>query len=95
MVPVVIPRDKAEGIVRRLGVPEISSGRLARDLQKHVVLVPPKARQRLLDNGKAHFERPDLRGDQFVVLDDLSLYHEDSGLWWDDADYLAAEQTTI
>jgi len=95
MVPVVIPLGGAREIVRRIGVPEVSSGRLARELQKHVVLVPPKARQKLLDNGRARFERPDLRGDQFVVLDDLGLYHEDSGLWWEDAEYLGVEAAII
>jgi CRISPR-associated endonuclease/helicase Cas3 len=95
MVPVVIPLCAARELVRQLGVAEISSGRLARDLQQHVVLVPPKARQRLLDHGKAHFERPDLRGDQFAVLDDLDLYHEDSGLWWEDAEYLATDAWVI
>ena len=95
MVPVVIPRGGAAEAVGRLGVPAISSGRIARELQQYMVLVPPKARQKLLANGKAHFAHPELRGDQFAVLDDLSLYREDSGLWWEDAEYLAMEAAII
>lgn len=95
MVPVVIPLGAAKAEVDRLGVAEISSGTLARALQRYVVLVPPRARERLLVNGKAHFAHPELRGDQFAVLDDSGLYHRDSGLWWEDAEYLAAEQGMI
>jgi CRISPR-associated endonuclease/helicase Cas3 len=68
----------AAEVVGRLGVPELSSGRLARELQQHVVMVPPKA-----------------RGDQFAVLEALDLYHEDSGLWWENAEYLALEAAII
>lgn len=92
MVPVVIPRDKAaEQEVRRLGVVDVSSGTIARALQVHTVQIPAKARALLVQNGHAGFRNPDLRGDQFCVLETLSLYHEDSGLWWEHADYLAVE----
>lgn len=95
MVPVVIPLGKAAEPVRRLERPEVSSGTLARALQRHVVQVPPRARDRLIACGKAHFAWPELRGDQFVVLDALDLYHADSGLRWEDAEYLGAEQWNI
>ncbi len=96
MVPVIIPGDdKADRALGRLGVPELSSGAIARDLQTYTVLIPAKARALLIANGKASFHRPDLRGDQFCVLDEMSLYHDDSGLWWEDADYLAGEQWMI
>lgn len=95
MVPVVIPLGAAEAEVRRLGFAEVPSGTLARALQRYVVLVPPKAREKLLANGKAAFIRPDLRGDQFVVLETTELYHDDSGLWWEDAEYLTAEEMMI
>lgn len=95
MVPVVIPLGEAAKEAERLGRPEVSSGTLARALQRHMVQVPPRARERLIACGKAHFAWPDLRGDQFVVLDALDLYHEDSGLRWEDAEYLGAEQGMI
>ena len=95
MVPVVIPRGEADGLVSQLSVEAIPTGSLARALQRHVVLVPEKARRRLIACGKAAFRAPELRGDQFVVLEAMDLYHEDSGLRWEDAEYLAVEQMVI
>ncbi|MEC9435124.1 MAG: CRISPR-associated endonuclease Cas3'' [Pseudomonadota bacterium] len=96
MVPVITPRDEAaETRVRELGVEAISSGRIARALQRHVVQVPARARARLVACGHAGFAHPDLRGDQFCVLKTRSLYREDSGLNWEDADYLAVESTIV
>jgi CRISPR-associated endonuclease/helicase Cas3 len=96
MVPVIIPWDgKAAKAIRLLGVDAVPSGKLARDLQTYVVQVPPKARTLLVANGKAAFAEPELRGDQFCVLSDGSLYSEDVGLRWEDADYLAAEELMI
>jgi CRISPR-associated endonuclease/helicase Cas3 len=94
MLPVVIPRG-VEETVGRLRRAEIPSGVLARTLQRHVVLVPPKARARLINCGKAAFVAPELRGDQFCVLEASELYHDDSGLWWEDAEYLSTEQMVI
>lgn len=96
MVPVIIGLDdKAADAIRLLGVPEKPSGAIARALQPYVVQVPPRARARLVQNGKAEFTAPKLRGDQFCVLKDDSLYHADVGLVWEDADYLAAEGVII
>ncbi|MHC0055653.1 CRISPR-associated endonuclease Cas3'' [Actibacterium sp. D379-3] len=96
MVPVIVPRaPEAIRAVEKLGIEAISSGRLARALQRHTVQIPVKARDRLRACGHASFARPDLRGDQFCVLDTTSLYHTDSGLWWEDAEYLADEMRII
>ncbi|MBO0346682.1 CRISPR-associated helicase Cas3' [Roseibium sp. CAU 1637] len=96
MVPVILPwDDKAREAIRQLAVEGISSGKLARTLQTYVVQVPPKARALLLENGKAEFIAPKLRGDQFCVLTDEELYREDVGLMWEDAEYLSAEQLMI
>jgi len=92
MVPVVIPRDvRSHEAIRLLGVEAISSGRLARELQPYIVQVPPRARARLIANGRARFEHPILRGDQFCVLTDPDLYTPETGLLWEDADYLSTE----
>ncbi|AMM84769.1 CRISPR-associated helicase/endonuclease Cas3 [Martelella sp. AD-3] len=92
MEPVVIPYDdKARQAVADLGIENISSGRLARVLQSYIVQVPPKARALLVANGHARFERPDLRGDQFMLLQTASLYGPELGLLWEEAEYLAAE----
>ena len=96
MVPVIIQRGPAaETAVRNLGIPEIGSGQLARQLQTFVVQVPPRARERLITCGQVSFHRPDLRGDQFAVLDNMSLYKKDVGLKWEDAEYLSVEQSII
>ncbi len=92
MVPVIVPMDeKSRAWVAKLGVPEISSGKLARELQTYIVQVPPKARQLLLANGRVKFIAPELREDQFAVLTDPKLYTSELGLLWEDTDYLSTE----
>ena len=96
MLPVIIPAEgDVESLVQKLSVAEISSGRLARDLQSYVVQVSPKARQKLIDNGHVVFAATKLRGDQFAVLRTQSLYFRDIGLLWDDADYLGFENSIV
>lgn len=96
MVPVIIPYDaRARQAIGELGIDNISSGKLARKLQSCIVQVPPKARALLIANGHVRFEHPDLRGDQFAVLQTQSLYASDVGLLWEDADYLAEENMMI
>ena len=96
MVPVIIPRDQAakEAIVR-LGYEAVSSGTLARELQIYTVQVPPKAREVLRQAGHGAFSDQTLRGDQFFVLKTLDLYHAETGLWWEHADYLSTENAII
>lgn len=86
---------KRSRALERLSFAAISSGAIARDVQGYIVQIPAKARALLIANGKASFHRPDLRGDQFCVLEDASLYHDDSGLWWEHAVYLADEDWLI
>ncbi len=96
MVPVIIPGDDvATTSIGRLGIADIPSGQIARALQAYTVQVPASARARLLGNGHAAFVHAEFRGDQFCVLQNASLYHEDSGLWWEDAEYLAEESWWI
>lgn len=94
MLPVVIPRG-AEAVIAKLPVEAVPSGALVRDLQRHLVLVPQKARTRMIACGKAAFAAPELRGDQFCVLTAGELYHADSGLWWEDAEYLGVEEMVV
>jgi CRISPR-associated endonuclease/helicase Cas3 len=92
MVPVIIPRDdEARKAVGKLSVAQIPSGVIARDLQTYIVQIPPRARNRLIDCGRVAFAEPRLRLDQFAVLVDPELYREDTGLLWEDAEYLSAE----
>lgn len=96
MVPVIVPGDDAaHAAVVRLGIAEVASGQIARVLQPYIVQIPAMARAKLVGNGHAAFLQPNLRGDQFCVLKNMSLYHEDSGFWWEDADYLAVESCLI
>jgi len=96
MLPVIVPPEgDVESLVQKLSVAEVPSGGLARDLQTYVVQVPPKARQKLIDNGHVVFAAPKLRGDQFAVLRTQSLYSRDIGLLWDDADYLGFENSIV
>lgn len=96
MVPVIVAKEpEAQAEVARLSVPEVPSGALARALQPYIVQIPERARETLRMNGKGSFHAPNLRGDQFFVLDEPSLYHDDIGLWWEHADYLSADQAFI
>ncbi len=95
MVPVIIARDSdAATALAKLGLPHFASGPLARDLQVFTVQIPQTAREILRRTGKGSFKCTDLRGDQFFVLDDNSLYEEDVGLRWEDAEYLASNNIT-
>ncbi|MDE3027790.1 MAG: CRISPR-associated helicase Cas3' [Paracoccaceae bacterium] len=96
MVPVIVAREsKAQAEVARLSVAEIPSGAIARALQPFTVQIPQRARELLRANGKGDFAAPELRGDQFFVLTEPSLYRNEFGLWWEEADYLSADQGVI
>ncbi len=89
MEPVIVPIHQA-AIEAVAGVAGgwLPAGAAAQRLQRHIVLVPPKARQRLLANGRAKFVDKER---QFVVLTDMTLYTPEIGLLWGDADYLSIE----
>lgn len=92
MAPVIVAvEEEAKKAVDKIGVPKISPGGLARELQSYIVQVPPKARDLLVRNSRVVFASPELYGDQFAVLHDKSLYHQDMGLIWENADYLSVE----
>lgn len=93
MVPVIVPFDDvARKAVDDMGKAEVPSGNIARWLQTYVVQVPPKARQQLIACHHVAFVRPELRGDQFAVLQNEKLYDKKGvGLLWEDADYLSTE----
>lgn len=96
MVPVIVPfDDAAKEAVEKLALADIPSGKLARRLQNYVVQVPPRARAKLIDCKHVVFAHPPLRGDQFPVLQTHTLYREDVGLVWEDAEYLGIESSII
>lgn len=96
LAPVIIAiEEDAQKIVDQLRIENISSGRLARDLQPYIVQVPPKARHALIENGHAAYMAPELRGDQFVVLLKDEFYTDEAGLFWEDADRLSESDMII
>lgn len=96
MAPVIVRYDDAaKEAVKQLPFEHISSGALARKLQTYIVQTPPRARELLIRNGHAEYACEELRGDQFVVLLNDGLYTEETGLLWEDAAYLAAENSFI
>lgn len=89
MVPVIVAIDPAaQAAIAQLTVANVPSGVIARQMQRFTVQVPQPAREALRRNGKGDFRATDLRGDQFFVLEDNSLYHKTTGLRWEDAEYL-------
>jgi CRISPR-associated endonuclease/helicase Cas3 len=74
----------------RNGLP---AGVAARRLQPFIVQVPPKARALLLQN--RHIRFVEGFGDQFTEALTESLYREEVGLLWENAEYLAVENAMI
>ena len=96
MLPIIVPGDlDGRKQVMCLEIAGITSGVIARALQPFTVQVPDRDRRKLIKNGHAEFAAPGLRSDQFCVLKTASLYREDSGLRWEDAEHLADEQTIL
>jgi CRISPR-associated endonuclease/helicase Cas3 len=89
LMPVIINNDeKVQKVLDDLKFKNASPGKAARELQTYIVQIPPRDLNGLRANGRVTFFRPDLWGDQFEVLEDLSLYRPEIGLIWEDADYL-------
>lgn len=96
MESVIIPFDeRARKVVNELHIEQISSGKIARELQNYIVQVPTRARELLVNNGHVAFAREDLRGNQFAVLQKESLYDSEIGLLWETPEYLAVEDTFV
>jgi CRISPR-associated endonuclease/helicase Cas3 len=94
LVPVIIPKDRQpRAALEKLCGGFLSPATAARQLQRYIVPVPPKARDRLFANGHVRFVEG--FGDQFAELQTPSLYREEVGLLWEDAEYLAVENTMI
>lgn len=89
--PVIIAREEeAREAVQALAYAERPGG-IARRLQPYIVQVDPHFRTQLVKNNHVYFEAQERFGDQFAVLFTQSLYREDVGLMWEDADALSDE----
>ena len=93
--PVIIAREEeAHEAVRALAYAERPGG-IARRLQPFIVQVHPHYRTQLVKNSHVYFEAQERFGDQFAILFTGSLYQEDVGLLWEDADALSDEVMLI
>jgi CRISPR-associated endonuclease/helicase Cas3 len=96
MVPVIIATNPVvREALKDLGNPLIPTGAIARRSQAYLVQVPPRARARLIECGHVTFMEKSLRGEQFAFLLTKSLYDQEVGLLWEDAEYLATEGLVI
>lgn len=94
LAPVIIARDEdASRAIAALRAGKMPPGAASRQLQSYIVQVPPKARALLLENGHLRF----VEGfdDQFAELMTGSLYREETGLLWEDAEYLGLEDGIV
>lgn len=90
MEPVIVPVDEmSRNVIAQLKSERIKPGTAARRLQNYTVQIPPKARQKLINNGFAEYVD---KAQQFVELRKMSIYSEEIGLVWDVSDYLEADQ---
>jgi CRISPR-associated endonuclease/helicase Cas3 len=93
LAPVIVAREaKAREALAALRA-GASAGSVARRVQPFIVQVPPKARDLLLTNGHVRFVDGE-RG-EFAELVTDSLYRDDVGLLWEDAEYLASENSIV
>ncbi|NNM71291.1 CRISPR-associated helicase Cas3' [Enterovirga aerilata] len=93
-LPVIVARDEEASIaLDRLGRPDASAGAAARLLQRYIVQVPQRSRQRMLDRGDVQFREHARFGEQFPVLAADLLYQDEFGLLWEDDAELGSEDT--
>ena len=96
LLPVIVPGDEvARKAIADLDNPAIPSGKLARQLQGYIVQVPPKARALLMANRHVMIAAEGTRGDQFATLMTPGLYTAEMGFVWEDAAYIALENSMI
>lgn len=94
LAPVIVARDEdACQAIAALRAGKMPPGAASRCLQSYIVQVPPKARALLLANGHVRFVEG--FGDQFAELMTGSLYREEMGLLWENAEYLGLEDSII
>ncbi len=96
LLPVIIAQEEEAHKALRddLAYAERPGG-VARRLQPYVVQVYPPFRKQLVNNKHVYFAEAERFGDQFAVLFTKSLYREDVGLLWEDADALDNEVMII
>lgn len=91
--PVIIPFDEiAEAALNALEFAD-GCGELARQLQPYIVQLPRQGYEALLKVGAIQPVAPERYGEQFMVLDNLDIYHNQCGLSWDNPTFKCNEST--
>lgn len=91
--PVIIPFDEiAEAALNALESAD-GCGELARQLQPYIVQLPRQGYEALLKVGAIQPVAPERYGEQFMVLDNLDIYHNQCGLSWDNPTFKCNEST--
>ncbi len=88
LVPIIISQNTQTSEL--LSDPKIKSFELGRQLQPYIVQVPKRIRDVMVANGHATFASPNLRGTQFCLLINSSLYTFETGLLWDELEYIGS-----
>ncbi|GAB2940710.1 CRISPR-associated endonuclease Cas3'' [Aquaspirillum soli] len=95
--PVIIPFDEmANAVLKDIRSPK-DGGELplvlARQLQSYIVQLPRQGYEALLKVGAIQPVAPERYGEQFMVLDNLDIYHNQCGLSWDNPTFKCDEST--
>ncbi len=91
--PVIIPFDEiAKSALNALESAD-GCGELARQLQPYIVQLPRQGYEALLKVGAIQPVAPERYGEQFMVLDNLDIYHNQCGLSWDNPTFKCNEST--
>jgi CRISPR-associated endonuclease/helicase Cas3 len=96
MVPVIVPAsiDPVAGVADEVldSIPHVMGiGGIMQALQRHIVQVPRRARDALIEAGSAVAIARDKYAEQFVRLTNRDLYTADVGLNWDDPTFRRVE----
>jgi len=95
--PVIIPFDEmANAVLKDIRSPK-DGGELplvlARQLQSYIVQLPRQGYEALLKVGAIQPVAPERYGEQFMILDNLDIYHNQCGLGWDNPTFKCNEST--
>ena len=91
-MPVIIARDdEAQAALDDLEFADGCAG-IARRLQPYLVQVPRKAYDALLQVGAIQPAMAERYGEQFMVLVNPDLYHDQFGLRWDNPAFVSSER---
>lgn len=91
-MPVIIARDdEAQAALDDLEFADGCAG-IARRLQPYLVQVPRKAHDALLQVGAIQPAMAERYGEQFMVLVNPDLYHDQFGLRWDNPAFVSSER---